>query len=191
MIISISGVPGSGKTSVAKILAGQLGMKFYSMGDLRGKMAMERGITIDELNKIGEEDKTTDTSVDDYQKKLGQQEDHFIVEGRLSWHFIPHSFKIFLDCAPMVAAQRIYAAKRASPGKTRADEAAYASVEEAKAALDARIASDAVRYKKHYGIDYRDPSHYDFALDTTGLVSAQETADRLLAELKRRGKVPS
>lgn len=191
MIISISGVPGSGKTSVAKILADKLGMKFYSMGDLRGKMAVERGITIDELNKIGEEDKTTDTTVDEYQKELGQKEDNFIVEGRLSWHFIPTSFKIFLDCDPMEAAKRIYTAKRGSPGKTRVDEVAYASIEDAKAVLDTRIASDAIRYKKHYGIDYRDPAHYDLTLDTTGLKSAEETADRLLSELTRLGKVQS
>jgi len=189
MIISISGAPGSGKTSVAKILAEKLGMNFYSMGDLRGKMAMERGITIDELNKIGEEDKTTDTTVDDYQKELGQKEDNFIMEGRLSWHFIPNSFKVFLGSDPLKAAERIYTAKRRSPDHGRADEAAHASIEDTKAALDKRIASDVIRYQKHYGIDYRDPAHYDFVLDTTNLKSAQETADHVLAELKRLGKV--
>ncbi|MBU0540313.1 AAA family ATPase, partial [Patescibacteria group bacterium] len=67
MIITISGVPGSGKTTVAKILAERLGMKFYSMGDLRGKMATERGLTIDELNKLGETEAFTDNDVDTYQ----------------------------------------------------------------------------------------------------------------------------
>ena len=65
MIISIGGVPGSGKTSVAKILGQRLSMAFYSMGGLRAKMATERGLTIDELNALGEKDRTTDTSVDD------------------------------------------------------------------------------------------------------------------------------
>ncbi|MCX6741353.1 MAG: AAA family ATPase, partial [Candidatus Parcubacteria bacterium] len=46
MIITLSGKPGSGKTTVAKILAEKLGYKFYSTGDLRGQMAMKRGLTI-------------------------------------------------------------------------------------------------------------------------------------------------
>ncbi len=40
MIITIAGMPGSGKTTVAKILADKLNLKRYSMGDLRGKMAL-------------------------------------------------------------------------------------------------------------------------------------------------------
>src|SRR5689334_16245543 len=100
MIISITGAPGTGKTSVGKLLAKRLGYNFYSVGDLRGKMAMERGLTIDELNKLGEKDASTDTMADDYQRELGRKEDNFIIEGRLSWHFIPHSFKVFLKCSP-------------------------------------------------------------------------------------------
>ena len=69
MIISISGVPGSGKTSVAKIIADKLGMNFYSMGNMRGKMALDRGMTIDELNALGEKEAFTDAEVDEYQKK--------------------------------------------------------------------------------------------------------------------------
>ena len=94
MIISISGVPGSGKTSVGKLIAEQKGWPFYSIGGLRGKMALDRGITLDELNRLGETDPTTDTSVDDYARELGKKEDNFVIEGRLSWYFIPHAFKI-------------------------------------------------------------------------------------------------
>lgn len=182
MIITISGVPGSGKTSVAKILAERLGMKFYSVGGLRGKMAMERGITIDELNKIGETDKTTDTSVDDYQRELGTKEDHFVIEGRLSWHFIPHSFKIFLDCDPKEAARRIFSARQKT-SEERGDEPLYASAEETERDIAARMASDDLRYEKHYGIDYRDPSHYDVTVDTTAMSGPEETAEAILARL--------
>ena len=38
MIITISGLPGSGKSTIGKMLAKKLGYKFYSMGDLRGKI---------------------------------------------------------------------------------------------------------------------------------------------------------
>src|SRR5260221_8570041 len=147
MIISISGVPGSGKTSVAKLLAKQRGMTFYSMGGLRGKMALERGITIDELNRLGETDPTTDTSVDDYQRELGKKEDNFVIEGRLSWHFIPNSFKIFLGCDLHEAAKRIYGARKNET--SRDDEPLYANVEQAEKDIANRMASDDLRYQKY------------------------------------------
>lgn len=184
MIISISGVPGSGKSSTAKILAEKLGMAFYSMGSLRGKMALERGITIDELNRLGESDPTTDTSVDDYQRELGKKEDGFVIEGRLSWHFIPRSFKIFLDCDPRTAAERIFSARKQ---KDRQDEPLYASVEAAQGEIAKRVASDVRRYDKFYQVDYRDPKNFDLILDTSGNPGPEATADAIIAELKKRG----
>lgn len=188
MIISISGMPGSGKTSVGRILADRLKMKFYSVGDLRGKMAMERGITLDELNALGENDKSTDAIADEYQTALGQKEDNFIMEGRLSWHFIPHSFKIFLNCDPLKAAERIYYSKLTCPIDERADEENYASVAETKSALEKRIASDVLRYNKFYNLDYLDPAHYDLLVDTTMFNSALKSSEYVLAQLERLGK---
>ncbi|KAA0206064.1 hypothetical protein EDM68_03585 [Candidatus Uhrbacteria bacterium] len=183
MIITISGVPGSGKTSAGKIVAEKLGLRFYSIGGLRAKMAEERGITIDELNAIGEQDHTTDTDVDAYQKKLGETEDNLIIEGRLSWHFIPHSFKIFLDCDRDEAARRIYLAKQYGE---RSDEGTYMSAEDARKKLDERMASDTRRYQAIYGLDYQDPSHYDLVIDTTDLDGPEATAQRMLEALKMR-----
>ncbi|MBI4139206.1 cytidylate kinase family protein [Candidatus Uhrbacteria bacterium] len=181
MIISISGVPGSGKTSVAKILAERLGMNFYSMGGLRGKMAVERGLTIDELNALGEREAFTDNDVDDYQKKLGQIEDNFVIEGRLSWHFIPRSFKIFLTCDPHEAARRIYEARRQTDDRT--DEPAYQHVKATEEAVRKRVASDALRYQKYYGLDVHDPSQYDLVLDTTSMKGPEETTEAILSKL--------
>jgi len=183
MIITISGAPGSGKTSVGKIIAERLGVPFYSVGELRGKMAIERGITLDELNRIGEEDPTTDTSVDDYQRELGTKKKDFVIEGRLSWHFIPESFKVYLDCDPHEAARRVFEARRqASEG--RGDEPTYASVEDAERVLADRVASDIRRYRTHYGIDYRDPAHYDLVLDTTHVPGHEAVADKVIAAIK-------
>ncbi len=95
MIIVISGSPGSGKSTVGKILAKDLGYKFYSMGDLRGQMAMERGLTIDQLNEIGKTEDWTDRAADEYQKKLGETEDNFVIDSWAGFHFLPQAFKIF------------------------------------------------------------------------------------------------
>lgn len=179
MIISICGDPGSGKTSVTKILSERLGMPWYSMGDLRGKIARDRGITIDELNRIGETDKSTDTAVDDLQKRMGEEEDGFVIEGRLSWHFIPKSFKVFLHCEPAEAARRIFLQQRNREGG-REDERRYASEADVMEEMRKRVESDARRYEKHYGVRLGDMSNFDLVLDTTGHASPEETAEQIL-----------
>ena len=51
MKITISGLPGSGTTTVAKLLAERLGYKLISAGDVFRKLAMERGMTLEEFSK--------------------------------------------------------------------------------------------------------------------------------------------
>ena len=162
MIITLSGLPGSGKGTIGKALAKELHYTFYSMGDLRGKRALELGITIDELNKRGETDPRTDKDIDEYQTRLAEQEDNLVIDGRTSWYFIPRSVKIFLDVDLAVAAERIFKDQRE-------DEPAFHSPEEILKTLEKRIESDKTRYRKWYGIDCYDHAHYDFVLDTTHL----------------------
>lgn len=166
MIISISGLPGSGKTTIAKMLAKKYKMKHYSIGALRGKMAQERGLTIDEFNKLGMTTDFTDREVDEYQKNLGETEDNFIADGRTSFHFIPQSFKIFLTVDPRVAAERVFNARKT---EERSDEAPCATVEEQQAVLQERLKNDRTRYLKYYDFDYLDPANYDLVIDTSRL----------------------
>lgn len=173
MTITITGVPGAGKSTVATMLSQRLKIPWYSMGDLRGKMATERGITIDELNAIGERKAFTDTDVDEYQAKLGREQDNFIMEGRLSWHFIPRSLKVFLDVDADEAAHRIFDASKKG---LRPDEKPYASAQEVKERVAARLASDSRRYQKYYNVDYLDRSNYDAVIDTTN-----KTPDEILS----------
>lgn len=162
MIITISGLPGSGKSTIGQLLAKKLDYHFYSMGDLRGKMAMDRGMNIDALNKVGEQEAWTDHEVDEYQKKLGAEEDNFVIDGRLSWHFIPQSLKVFLTVELKDGAERIFR-------RPRPDEAPAASAREVLDTIKARIASDALRYEKWYGVRFDDPANYDVTIDTTTL----------------------
>lgn len=179
MIISISGDPGSGKSTVAKILAQRLKLKHYSVGDLRGKMALERGMTIDELNKLGEKDAFTDKDADDYQKELGKKEDNFIIDGRLSFYFIPHSFKIFLRVDENVAAERIFRAPK------RPDETQYKNVGKLLDALRNRVESDKKRYKKYYGIDHTDLKQYDLVINTSHL-APEQIIEKIISEVNKK-----
>jgi len=178
MIITISGIPGSGKTTAGRLLADRLGYMFYSMGDLRGRMAMERGMTIDELNKLGEQEEWTDKDVDEYQKGLGQKEDNFIVDGWISWHFIPHSFKVLLQVDPEVGASRVFQHQRP-------DEEKKATLPALKRMLDKRVEESALRYKKYYGMeDAFNPKHFDLVIDTTK-IDAETVAKRVSEGLQK------
>lgn len=167
MIITISGTPGSGKGTVGKLLAKKLGYRYYSIGGIRRAMAIERGMTLQEFNVLGEQKAFTDRDIDAWQKKLGQTKDNLIVEGRTSFHFIPHSVKLFLKADIQVAAKRIFK----DTAHVRQFEAShrYSSPTELAHGLRHRIASDNRRYKKYYGLNIFLPKHYDVVIDTTKL----------------------
>ncbi len=182
MIITLSGLPGAGKSTLKNHLAEQLGLKKYSMGDLRGKMAQDRGMTIDEFNKLGETEAFTDKEADEYQKKLGETEDNFVIDGRLSWYFIPQSFKVFLAVDNKAAAERIFADRKANT--TRDDEPDYESVEQVEKAITDRLKSDQARYQKWYGIDFLNQANYDLVIDTTS-IPASETLGKVLDAVQK------
>jgi len=90
MIITISGYPGSGKSTVADILAKELDLTRYSVGNYRRDMAKQQELSLKEFNKLGEKESWTDTYADEWQKQIGKEEDNFIIDGRLSYYFIPN-----------------------------------------------------------------------------------------------------
>lgn len=165
MIITISGAPGSGKSTIAKMLAKKFKLKHYSMGDLRGDIALKHGMTIDELNKLGEEKKWTDEETDKTQIKLSKK-DNFVIDGRLSWYFIPNSIKIFLDVNLREGAKRIFKCRRP-------DEKEYKNINDVLKGIKNRIRSDKKRYKKYYNVNPYVKKHYDFWLDSTKLTKKE------------------
>ena len=90
---NFNGSAGSGKSTIAEKLAAELKWPRYYIGAIRREAALKRGLTLEEYNKLGETDPQTDIEVDNYQKELGERSDNFIIEGRTSWYFIPHSLK--------------------------------------------------------------------------------------------------
>jgi CMP/dCMP kinase len=184
MIITITGTPGSGKTSVAKELAKRLGYKFISTGDRMAKIAEENNTTLDELLSRGDQ---TDRLVDDYQKKLGETEDNIIVEGKIAWFLIPKSFKILVTCDENVGAERIYNDRMAG---NRLDEPDYSSLDDAKKIIAARVTRFTNKFKRLYQVDnYIDPNNFDFVLDTTNAKGPDENADKIMAALGRISNV--
>ncbi len=167
MIISFSGAPGSGKSTIAQMLADKLNWPRYYMGGLRREAAKRRGLTLGEYNKLGETDIQTDQEVDEYQRKLGQEQDNFVIEGRTAWYFIPHSLKIYLDVDSRVGARRIFS--HLQQKNERNEDNGLNSWQAVLENNQKRTESDRIRYRQYYNIDAGDLKNYDFYLDTTNL----------------------
>ncbi len=169
MIISFSGAAGSGKSTIAKMLAKELNWPRYYIGGIRRQKAAEKGLTLAEYNLLGEKDFSTDEEVDLYQKELGEKEDNFIIEGRTSWFFIPHSLKIYLDVSSEEGANRVYNDLISDEQNNRNEDSNVNSYQAVLESMKKRKKSDIERYKKYYNFDVFDFSHYDYVLDTTNL----------------------
>lgn len=167
MIISIGGNQGSGKSTLAKKLSETLGWPRYYIGGIRREAAAKRGLTLAEYNKLGESDPSTDIEVDEYQKKLGETEDSFVIEGRTSWYFIPHSFKLYIDVSDEVGARRIFLDNREGEDKS------MNTYEDVLASVKERKTSDRKRYLQFFGIDTYDLKNYDFVINTDNLTPEQ------------------
>lgn len=49
-------------------------------------------------NTVAKHDENFDKKLDTHAADYWENNDNFIFESRLAWHFIPDSFKIYLDC---------------------------------------------------------------------------------------------
>jgi predicted cytidylate kinase len=177
MIVSIGGQAGSGKSTIAKLLSYKLGYKVYHVGDIRRHMAREKSLTIAEFNKLGESDPTTDKQPDEYQKKLGEEQDNFVIDGRTSFHFIPKSVKVYLDAHLEERAKRVFKDERVSEH--------FHNMDDVRAALAEREKSDSSRYKNYYNIDCFNKENYDLVIDTTNM-KPEDIVDKILLYLREK-----
>ncbi|MFW6220676.1 MAG: (d)CMP kinase [Nanoarchaeota archaeon] len=171
MIITLSGTPASGKSSIAKLLAKKLGYKHYSMGDLQRDIAKQKGITITELGILQSKDKSIDLMIDEKQKNLGLNEDNFVLDSRLSAKFINNSIKIFVDADPIIRAQRRFNEKRDGENFDDLDK----TIE--NMALREKINQE--RFIKFYDFDFLDLTNYDLIIDSSSL-NINECVDKIV-----------
>ena len=165
MIITIAGDPGSGKSTIARMLAAKLGLMYYSIGAKRRMMAEEREMTLEELNQLGEKEDFTDREVDEWQKKLGETRDGFIMEGRTSFFFIPNSIKLYLSVDAKEGSKRIW--EQMQKGGRQVERQGLSSLDDVLSSIKRRKESDSRRYKKYYNLNVEDKKHFDAVIDTT------------------------
>lgn len=179
MKIVISGLAGSGKSSVSDRVAKELNYKRYSTGDLQRKVAESRGISINELGILEMTDKSIDIEIDLKSKELGEKEDNFVIDSWLAAFFIKDAFKVFLTADIDERVRRRIKQKRST--ETFNDE------KTAKEALLEREKTNKERWIKLYGFDYTDEKNYNLVIDATKL-SLDEVKEIVLKEIMNQKK---
>ena len=174
MIVSLSGKPGSGKSTVAKRLAVELGFERIYIGGMIRDEARRRGMSLLEFLKWAETDDQGDKFFDAKVEEFGKTKDNFIIESRTAFHFIPHSLKVFLDVAPEEGARRIWDALQSEQKDSRNEDRNLGSYESVQRSVQDRLRSETARYQSIYGLDIFNPEHYDLFLDVTKLDKEQE-----------------
>lgn len=155
MLLTISGPPGSGKSTVAGAVADAFGYEHVSGGDIFRSLAEERGLSLAAFNALAEEDDAIDRALDRRLRETARERDDVVLESRLSgWMAGEYAdLKVWLDAPLDVRAARI--AER--EGKPVAD---------ARAETETRETSERTRYREYYDIDFADRSIYDLAVNT-------------------------
>lgn len=178
MIITISGKPGAGKSTVARLLAKKLKIEYIEMGKIAQGIALRRKLKIGELMQKARTDPSIDKEIDSCQKNLSKTKKSFIIDGRISFHFIPRATHIFLDIDEKEAAKRIFKKPR------EADEPAYKNIQEVQNDIHKRTRANQQQYRKYYGIDYLDRGNYHLTIDTSRKTPDQ-VAEEIIKYLKK------
>jgi len=179
MRITVSGLPGSGTTSLSRYLAERHGFQMISAGEVFRHLAKEHTMELAEFGRLAEADPAYDKMIDARQKEIASQRDNIIVEGRLSgWMVEGADLKIWLYAPIGCRIKRIAFRDQTADEKT----AERLTVEREKC--------EAGRYRSYYSIDITDLSIYHLILNSEhwGVEGLAAIVDTAIAQLARPEK---
>lgn len=173
-VVTISGLPGTGKTTVARLLQKRLHLKYVYAGKIFRELAEKHGMTLEQFGVHCEEHPEVDRELDDHQVKLLKQ-GNILLEGRIAgWlavrNHVP-AMKVWLSADPTVRTARIV--KRES-----------GDLEKRRREIEERERCEAARYKKYYGIEVNDTSIYDVIVDTS-VLTPEQIVDQICAFISK------
>jgi cytidylate kinase len=175
VLVTLSGLPGSGTSTVARQAASLLGLAHIDGGTVFRSLAAEQGLTLAEFAEVAEADDTIDRALDARLTERAAAGD-VLLESRLSGWLATRAglpaLRIWIGCDEAERAARV--GLRDGQG-----------TEEALRHNREREASERERYLEYYGIDLADLTIYDLVLDST-TAGPSELVDQVVAAAEAR-----
>lgn len=153
MLITVSGLPGSGTTTVSNLLSDHYKIKVISAGEVFRTLAQEKGMSLIDFSKLAEQDTSIDLQIDEKQREIAQTYDNIILEGRLAGHMAKNALKIWVKASIEERVKRICYRENIPYEQTYGE-------------TNVREASEALRYLEIHNIDINDLSIYDIVIDS-------------------------
>lgn len=174
--LSIGGLPGTGTTTVAKLLREVLKIRYVYTGDIFREMAREKKMEVAEFGDFVREHPEIDRELDRRQVELARESD-IIIEGRLAGYMAHHNsveaYKIWLHASPEIRAERVAAREK----KT---------MEQVLAENTKREGGERIRYIEIYDFDINDTSFYDINIDS-GRYLPEAIRDIIIGDMNLKG----
>jgi len=180
MRITVSGLPGSGTTSLSRYLAVRHNFTLISAGEVFRECAKEHNMELADFGRLAEQDPSYDKMIDRRQKEIAEQKDNIIVEGRLSgWMVEKAELKIWLFASINCRIDRIVYRDQIADDET------------AKKITLERERCEAGRYSAYYNLDINDLSIYHLILNSEhwGIEDLGAIVDTAIGQLTSHDKV--
>lgn len=157
MLITISGLPGAGTTTVSRLVAEELGLDRLPGGEVFRQMAAEAGMSLAEFGRHAQDDPRYDHELDRRLLERARQ-GGVVIESRLAGWLATRgevrAVRVWVACDDEERARRVGARDGTDVATALADN-------------EAREALERARYREYYDIDLTDLSIYDLVLDST------------------------
>ncbi len=153
-VITVGGLHGTGKSSVADAIAKEFNLRRMSAGIIFRQLAKERNLTLEEFSRVAEGNVDIDRLIDD---KLREEavKGNAVIDGQLAaWMAGDNAdLKILLIASVENRIRRI-------------SERDSTDFEYARRETITREGSEKARYFEYYGVDVSDHSIYDLIINT-------------------------
>jgi cytidylate kinase len=166
--IAVSGKSGCGNTTVCRILADTMKLRFINF--TFRSLAQEKGLDLKEIMTLAAEDDSWDREVDTRQVELAREDGGCVIGSRLAIWMLPEAdLKVYLTALPETRAKRI---------QSREGQ----SLEEIMEFTAYRDQQDHERYLRIYNIDNDDYSFADLVINTDDIAPA-EIAEIIISKI--------